>query len=159
MADGNLVSAKIVIAGDRHDACGDCIDRGALGAAVVDAVMHRVAACNRMDTGTVGASDVQAVERIAEAFKDKRFTLFGIVGVKGTLRVRVFVAERFVVADGMAVEFGIENLAANPDGILIEFFFEQDAELVARARELERDLALQNGTHDAYHASRNTHLV
>ena len=68
VADGNLITAQIIVTRYSHNTCGDRINRRALGATVVDTVMHRATARNRVDAGTIRARDMQTVERVTEAF-------------------------------------------------------------------------------------------
>ena len=158
VANGNLVAAVRIKARNCHNTFGDGVNRRARGATVVNAGMHFALARNGVNAATEGACNMQAVQRVTQAIKDERFTLFGIVSIKGTFRIRIFVTESFMVAHDTAVEFGVNDPAVNPDRILVEGFFEQNAELVAGASQGECHLALEHATDNTHHAAGNAHL-
>ena len=158
VANGNLVSAELVKSRNGDDTFGDGVNGSARRATVVDTVMCLALARNRMDAATERTCNMQAIERVTQAIENERFAPFGVVGVKGALRIRILVAESLMVTDDASVEFRIDNLARNPDGVLVEGFFEKDTELVSGASQGESHLALEHATYNTYHATRNAHL-
>ena len=158
MLDGNLVSAQVVVARNGHIALGHGMDHCPCGGTIVHTIVNLALARNRVDTGTEGTGNTQVFQRVAEPIKDQCISRFGIVGVVGALGVFILVTERLVMPHIPSVKFGVNNLAAHPDGILVVGIFQKHAELVPRTCQRERHLALEHATHNSHHTARNTHL-